>query len=123
VAVSHCRGALGYLIEHEGRKTAYLPDTGPLPENSMSLLKKVDTLILDATFHGENWYPEQHLSVDEAIQIARELEVGKLYLTHLSMHYSQPVTNEILQCEIAEQQGLVDLAYDGLRLPLTGAHQ
>lgn len=118
--VSHSPGTLGFLLEYQNCKTAYLPDTGPLPPGTKGLLAEVERLILDATFHGENWYPDQHLTVQQAIDTALDLQVGKLYLTHLSMHYSQPVTSEMLEQEIAHYKGLVNLAYDGLRMTLAG---
>ena len=116
--VSHSPGALGYLIEFEGERIGYLPDTGRLPEATMALLKGVDTRVIDSTFHGENWFPDQHLTISDAIDVAQELEVGKLYLTHLSMHYSTPVTSAEIEDRIKQYEGRVNLAYDGLRLPL-----
>ncbi len=116
--VSHSPGALGYLIKTEKCRTAYIPDTGPLPESCRSYLRGVDNLLLDATFYGENMYPEQHLTVHDAILTARELEVKRLYLTHLSMHYSEPVTSGALEKELASYGGTVNLAYDGLRIRL-----
>ena len=116
---SHAPGTVGYLVEKNGYRVAYLPDTGLLTDKTQSMLREVDCLILDATFHGENWYPNQHLSVHQAIDVGRALKVKKLYLTHLSMHYSEPVTNEQLEREIAHHGGLVNLAYDGMRMRLT----
>lgn len=116
--VSHSPGALGYLIKTEKSRTAYIPDTGPLPESCRSHLRGLDNLLLDSTFYGENMYPEQHLTVHDAIRIARELEVKRLYLTHLSMHYSEPVTSAALESEIAPYGGSVNLAYDGLHIQL-----
>lgn len=116
--VSHSPGALGYLIKTEKCRTAYIPDTGPLPELCRSYLRGVDNLLLDATFYGQNMYPQQHLTVHDAIRTARELEVKRLYLTHLSMHYSEPVTSEALEKEIAPYGDSVNLAYDGLRIRL-----
>ncbi len=116
--VSHSPGALGYLINTAQSRTAYIPDTGPLPESCKSHIRGVDNLVLDATFNGDNWYPEQHHTVQEAIRTARELAVKKLYLTHLSMHYSEPVTSGALEDEIAPYCDFVNLAYDGLRIKL-----
>jgi len=116
--VSHSPGTVGYLIKHNNFKMAYISDSGPLPEHTMSVLQGIDCLALDATFHGENWYPGQHLEVHQTIAIARELKVRKLFLTHLSMHYSEPITNEQLERKIAKYDGLVHLAYDGLRIKL-----
>jgi phosphoribosyl 1,2-cyclic phosphate phosphodiesterase len=116
--VSHSPGTLGYMITTKNGRTAYIPDTGPLPEECKSLIRGVDNLVLDATFNGQNWYPAQHHSIQEAIETARELAVKRLYLTHLSMHYSKPVTSEALEREIVTYGDFVHLAYDGMRMKL-----
>lgn len=116
--VSHSPGCLGYLVASGGRRTAYLPDTGPLPQSTKARLRRVDDLILDCTFWGENWYPDDHLSFDQTIQTAEEIDAGTLYLTHLSMHYSQPITSREIEHAIAPHGGRVKLAYDGMRVML-----
>lgn len=116
--VSHSPGVLGFLITTAQNRTAYIPDTGPLPESCKSLIRGVDNLALDATFYGQNWLPEHHLSVEQAIETGLELGVKKLYLTHLTMHYSEPVTSAALEKKIAPYDDLVNLAYDGLRIKL-----
>jgi phosphoribosyl 1,2-cyclic phosphate phosphodiesterase len=116
--VSHTPGTLGYLLEHNGRRVAYIPDTGPLPPETRTCLAGIERLILDTTFWGENPYPHQHLSFEETVATAQELEVKELYLTHLSMHYTIPVTNREIEQEIERYHGRVNLAYDGLRLSL-----
>jgi phosphoribosyl 1,2-cyclic phosphate phosphodiesterase len=116
--VSHAPGTLGFLIEYNGSCTAYIPDTGPLPRETKTRLAGIERLILDTTFWRGNLYPSQHLSFEETIATAQELEVRELYLTHLSMHYTIPVTNRELEQEIERYNGRVNLAYDGLRLSL-----
>ena len=116
--VSHAPGTLGCLLEHNGSRLAYIPDTGPLPRETKTLLTGIERLILDTTFWGENLYPTEHLSFKESIATAQELHVKEVYLTHLSMHYSTPVTNGEIEQEIKKFQGQVHLAYDGLRVPL-----
>ncbi len=118
VEVAHSRGTLGYMIGTETGRTAYLPDTGPLPDRTKVLLTGVENLILDATFWEENWYPDKHLALDETVRIARELSVGVLYLTHLSMHYGKPVTSREIENVIKPYGGTVRLAYDGMRIVL-----
>jgi phosphoribosyl 1,2-cyclic phosphate phosphodiesterase len=116
--VSHSPGTLGYLLDYQGSRTAYIPDTGPLPPETKSLLSGIDRLILDGTFLQENWYPNEHLTIEAAIATALELSVGKLYLTHLSMHYAKPVTCAELEESFRPYGNKVHLAYDGLRLNL-----
>ena len=112
--VSHSSGCVGYLISSEHGRTAYLPDTGPLPQSTKSQLWRVNNLLLDCTFWGDNWYPDDHLTFEQTIQLAQEVEADTLYLTHLSMHYSQPVTSRQIEECIARYGGRVRLAYDGL---------
>ncbi|MFH0728703.1 MAG: MBL fold metallo-hydrolase [Pseudomonadota bacterium] len=119
LAVSHSTGTLGFLLRCDGPLTAYIPDTGPLPQATKRSLAGIDRLILDGTFSEENWYPEEHLTISQAIATARELNVGKLFLTHLSMHYSKPVTCKELEEAFENFDEKVGLAYDGLRLNLS----
>jgi len=113
--VTHAPGTLGLLLETpDGRRTAYLPDTGPLPASTKDQLQGIDTLILGATFWGRNWLPEDHLSVEEAVRIGLSLNVKKLYLTHLSMHHDIPVTNRELEAYLRTFGDHLHLAYDGL---------
>jgi phosphoribosyl 1,2-cyclic phosphate phosphodiesterase len=111
--VRHAPGTLGFLMETAKGRTAYIPDTGPLPETTLEKLNGVDTLILGASFWGRNWMPEDHLSVEEAVQIGLQLHVKQLYLTHLSMHYDIPVTNHELEEYLGSIGQHLHLAYDG----------
>ncbi len=116
--VTHTGGAVGFLLEGaSGERVAYIPDTGPLPPDTERRAAGVDVLILGATFFGENWLPADHLSVDEALAVARGLRVGRVYITHVSMHYDTPVTCDELAAHIRNVSGLdARLAYDGLWL-------
>ena len=116
LAVAHTPGTLGFLIDCNDRRIAYLPDTGQPPADTIERLHGIECLVLDATFWGNNWYPEKHLSFNEAVAMGQSLEVKKLYLTHLSMHYDTPVTNSELERDIEPYGGKVQMAYDGLRL-------
>jgi len=117
--VTHAPGTLGLLLETtHGRRIAYLPDTGPLPASTADQLQHVDTLILGATFWGRNWMPDDHLAVDEAVQIGVSLKAKEVYLTHLSMHYDQPVTNRELEAYLQSCGSQFHLAYDGLCIPI-----
>lgn len=116
LGASHAPGTLGFLMERAGFRFAYLPDTGPLSREARSRLRGIDCLMLDATFHEGNLYPDHHLTVEQAVEVGRALEVKKLYLTHLSMHYARPVTTEALKRVVAQHGGGVEVAHDGLRL-------
>jgi phosphoribosyl 1,2-cyclic phosphate phosphodiesterase len=115
----HAPGTIGLLMQtSSGQRVAYLPDTGPLPPDTYHQLKEVDILILDATFWGENWLPEDHQSVESAVETGLALKAKRIYLTHLSMHYDQPVTNRDLELYLKQYGDHVHLAYDGLKIDL-----
>lgn len=114
---NHSVETAGFLIESSSSKIAYFPDTAGLPEATARKVRGVDFLVCDATFYGENWFPEAHMSVKEAIQLGRQVEAKRTVLTHLSIHYSRPVTSEELEKEAARHQGVV-VARDGMSLNL-----
>lgn len=103
------------LSEQKETKIAYFTDTAGLPLTTMEKVQKADYLICDATFHGDNWYPHSHMSVEEAINLGRELQAKETILTHLAMHYSTPVSvgqlEERLKC-----YPNVRLAFDGMAI-------
>jgi phosphoribosyl 1,2-cyclic phosphate phosphodiesterase len=98
------------------RRIAYFPDTGPLAPEVLERLRNIDTLIIDATFNGKNWMPASHHTIDEAIALAQSLEVRKTFLTHLTMHYDEPITTRELQELLAPYRGAILAANDGLEL-------
>jgi phosphoribosyl 1,2-cyclic phosphate phosphodiesterase len=92
--------------------------TGPLPRATLEAIRGVETLILGATFWGRNRLPEDHLSVEEALSIARDIRPKDFYLTHLSMHYDSPVTNHELESYLAPFGGSFRVARDGLSISI-----
>lgn len=119
--VQHAPGTIGLLLEaRSGQRLVYIPDSGPLPASTAARIKGVDVLILDATFWGQNWLPDDHQSVESAIQAGLQVEAREIYLTHLSMHHDQPITNRDLEAFLRGYGDHIHLAYDGLRLNLQG---
>lgn len=120
---THCPGAFGYLIGFGKTHIAYFPDTGPLVSESLESVKGVDALIIDATFNGRNWMPQAHTTVDGAIQLATMLKPKVTYLTHLSLHFDEPITVAELQAKldaVKQDKGVdVRLSFDGTRLTLS----
>jgi phosphoribosyl 1,2-cyclic phosphate phosphodiesterase len=117
--VTHALGTVGLLMDTgSGSRTAYIPDTGPLPVVTRKQIRGVDTLILGASFWGRNWMPDDHLTVDDAIAMAREAEVGELYVTHVSMHYDTPITSRDLEAYLRSRGPDLHLAQDGLQLAM-----
>jgi phosphoribosyl 1,2-cyclic phosphate phosphodiesterase len=114
---NHGEETAGFLIESEIRRLAYFPDTAGLPGTTKRAVAGVDWLVCDATFHGDNWFPDQHMSVDQAIALGTEIGARHTVLTHLALHYSQPITDEDLRGKIARYPQ-VSIAYDGMRFSL-----
>ena len=88
---------------------AYCTDTNAIPPASQSLLQDLDVLILDALRPRPH---VTHYGLDEAIEVARQLRPRRTFFTHTSHELDYADTNARLP------QGM-ELAYDGLRLPLT----
>jgi phosphoribosyl 1,2-cyclic phosphate phosphodiesterase len=115
----HGAATFGFLLETpQGFKVAYFPDTGPLAPQILESLKDLDILIIDATFNGSNWMPASHHTIDEAIALAQTLQPKRTYLTHLSMHYDEPITLAELECKLQAYPEAILVAYDGLTIPL-----
>jgi phosphoribosyl 1,2-cyclic phosphate phosphodiesterase len=88
---------------------AYVTDVSEIPPPAWAKLQGLSTLILD----GVRYKPHpNHFHYDKAIEVAQALGATKTYLTHLSHDYDHDVTNAELPPEI-------ELAYDGLKIPLT----
>ena len=112
--VTHAPGTYGYLIETTDTKLFYASDTGRLPAQTAERVKGVDIVAMDATYWKENGYPQNHHSIQECIEEGFELDAGKIYLTHLCMHYSEPITLAELEEYLKQYDGRVEAAADGL---------
>ena len=96
---------LGFRIGN----VAYCTDTNSIPPASMEQLRGLDVLLIDAlrpTGHAT------HFSLEEAVEIARELAPQQTYFTHMSHELEQKATDSALSPGMS-------LAYDGMRIPLT----
>ena len=112
--VTHAPGTYGYLVETPATKLFYASDTGKLPPETAERIRGVDYLAMDATYWKENGYPQNHHSIQECIEEGLELDAGKIFLTHLCMHYSEPITLAELEEYLAQYDGRVQAAADGL---------
>ena len=116
--VTHAPGTYGYLIETASTRLFYASDTGPLPPATAERIRGVDVLAMDATFWKRNWNPDAHHSVQECIEEGLALDAGKVYLTHLCMHYDEPITYAELCVYLEQYEGRVEVALDGLSIPI-----
>lgn len=97
-------GILGFRVGD----VAYCTDTNLIPPQSMAMLEGLEVLILDALRHEPH---VTHFSLGEAVEVARRLAPKRTCFTHISHRLEHEETNRQLP------PGM-QLAYDGLRIPL-----
>jgi phosphoribosyl 1,2-cyclic phosphate phosphodiesterase len=88
---------------------AYCTDVNCIPSNSLERLEGLDTLVLGALRHTPH---PTHFHIEEALAVVERLRPRITYLTHTSHDLEYEETNRQLPSD-------VQLAYDGLRIPLT----
>jgi phosphoribosyl 1,2-cyclic phosphate phosphodiesterase len=96
---------LGFRFDN----VAYCTDVKEIPRESLDRLEGLDVLVLDAL--RERPHPT-HLSLAESLEIVKQLRPKKTYFTHISHNLEHAATNARLP------EG-VELAYDGLAIPLS----
>jgi phosphoribosyl 1,2-cyclic phosphate phosphodiesterase len=99
---------LVFTERSSGRKFVYYTDCKRVPREAVGLARGADAVVLD----GLRPLPHpSHLSIGEAVEVAREIGAPETWLTHLT-HLSDHATLE------AGLPAGVRAAYDGLRLKL-----
>lgn len=88
---------------------AYCTDTNAIPDSSWSRLEGLDVLILDSL---RNRPHATHFSLEEAVTVAERVGAKQTYFTHISHELEHETTNQRLPAGM-------QLAYDGLEIPLT----
>lgn len=86
---------------------AYVTDVSEIPEEAMSELGGLKTLILDAVRYAPH---PNHFHYERAIEVAQQIGAEQTWFTHLSHDYDHHKVN-------ADLPAGIQLAYDGLRLP------
>lgn len=87
---------------------AYCTDTNSIPEESFDVLRGCEYLVLDALRHEPH---ATHFHVQAALDAIERIAPRKAYLTHVCHDLDYEPTNRMLPSG-------VELAYDGLSLPL-----
>ena len=84
---------------------SYLTDVKSIPDSTKELIKGSEVLVLS----GLRWEPEHptHLTIPEAAELAKELEVPQTYLIHMNSYVNHEESNK----KLPEN---VKLAYDQL---------
>lgn len=90
-------------------KVAYCTDTNGIPPASLDQLRGLDVLVIDAL---RNRPHVTHFSLQEAIEVARQLAPRRTIFTHASHELGHAQTNASLP------PGM-EMGYDGMRIPLT----
>jgi phosphoribosyl 1,2-cyclic phosphate phosphodiesterase len=101
---------LGLIFEERssGKKFAYYTDCKRVPREAVGLARGAAAVAVD----GLRPHPHPtHLSIGEAVAVAREIEAPQTWLVHLT-HLTDHAAGE------AALPGGIRLAYDGLRLKL-----
>jgi phosphoribosyl 1,2-cyclic phosphate phosphodiesterase len=96
---------LGFRIGN----VAYCTDTNAIPLESMDKLRGLDVLILDCLRRKPH---ETHFCLEEALAVVEDLQPRRTLFTHISHDLEHAEVND----ELPEG---VELAYDGLSIPLT----
>jgi phosphoribosyl 1,2-cyclic phosphate phosphodiesterase len=92
---------LGFRLDD----VAYCTDVSRVPDESWPLLQGLRVLVLDAL----RFKPHPgHFSLNEALDVIRQLRPERAYLTHMTHELEHEATNRLLPPG-------VQLAYDGLR--------
>jgi phosphoribosyl 1,2-cyclic phosphate phosphodiesterase len=60
---------------------AYVTDAKSIPDDAIDLLRGASVLVVNALFRTEH---PTHLSIPEAVDVAREIGAERTYLTHLT---------------------------------------
>lgn len=105
-----------FLVDHGPTKViglrvgnlAYVTDVSFIPEAAMAELGGLDVLLVDAVRIQPH---PNHFHFERALEVAAEIGARKTYFTHLSHDYDHDITNATLPTG-------VELAWDGLRIPL-----
>lgn len=105
LGVPHGRTAvLAYRVGRFG----YVTDAKTVPADVVAQLQGVDTLVLNALFTRPH---PTHLSIDEAVDVAREIGARQTFFTHLTHEQSHAALSAQLPDGIAP-------GYDGLRIEI-----
>ena len=84
---------------------AYCTDCSHIPDESLDLLQGLEVLVLDALRPAPH---PTHLSVEQAVDMARRIGAGRTYFTHMAHQLKHIDTNRDLPAGM-------ELGYDGLR--------
>jgi len=123
-SASHLDNHFGFILEHEGKKFTYLGDYYEIPEKSMSLIKKSDVVVMDATYLFQERFPHKpeqlgfkndpdHLHGKKIIQLGKQFESKQIVLSNIT--HLPGLLHDELQALLPEG---FHIAYDGMDVNL-----
>ena len=89
---------------------AYCADTNLIPAETFERLAGLDVLVLDCLRHTRH---PTHFSLEESLEVARRVGAKRT----LFLHFSHDISHRAVSAQLPPG---VELAYDGLSVPLTG---
>jgi phosphoribosyl 1,2-cyclic phosphate phosphodiesterase len=99
---------LVFIERSSGKKFAYYTDCKRVPREAVEFARGADAIVLDGL--RANPHPS-HMSINEAVAVAREIGVQRTFLTHLTH------LNDHAELAASLPPG-IEPAFDGLRLKL-----
>lgn len=123
-ALNHPGGATGYRVEFGGRAMAYITDTelgaDAIDPALLELARDASIVIIDTTYTDEE-LPEHvgwgHSSWQQAVRLANEAGVGKLYLFHNDPEHDDDEMDRIAAAAAKARSGTV-VAKEGLSIEI-----
>ncbi len=109
IPIPLCHGPKFEVLGFRVGNVAYCTDVKEIPAESKQILQGLDVLILSALRHDPH---PTHMNIEEATETARELEPTQTYFTHCSCRVDY-------ESVMANLPNGIEVAYDGLRIPLT----
>ena len=108
VALPHGRMVTtGLIFQRGGRRLlAYMTDCHAVPPEAVEAARGVDVLVIDALRQSTH---STHLSIDQAMEVVRQIQPAKTYFTHMCHELGHEETESTLPDNIR-------LSYDGLRI-------
>jgi phosphoribosyl 1,2-cyclic phosphate phosphodiesterase len=91
VPLVHSKPTLGYCIEHNGIRLAYLSDSSELPSSTSAFLTawQPHTICLDCTHPPGIKGKRNHFDLPEALAIGKNFPASNIVLMHISHHLDE----------------------------------